>query len=130
MFTSTDPDCQDVNRPGMCAMKHELPEVRRKLRAKHPLPNERQLRRSQQPLYMSLHMELVEDGFEETAAFLYQLMKLEGQLHAHITEGLNLKCLYEVPRQLEELLDSVKATERVEPSKSQCIKLRTCLYPL
>lgn len=115
--TDKDPDCKDVIRPGMCAPRYLLPEVRRRIRTKYPLPDARFLRRSQEPIYTAMHHELEEDGFVATAKFLTHLISLEKELQRHLTEGQHLKCLHEAPKLLEELIECFKLTERMELSE-------------
>lgn len=127
---STDPECKDIIRPGMCAPKQMLPAVRRRIRERYPMPDKRYLRRSQQPIYISLLQELLEDDFPETADFLSRLIELEKALQSNLIEGMKLKSLYEAPKLLEDLLACFKLTERMDSSKYKKLYLSRmlCLF--
>lgn len=111
------PECKEIIRPGLCALKPFLPEVRQKVRDKYPMPNARQLRRSQEPIYDTLLQELLEDDYPDTATFLTRLIHLENALHSNLVEGKKMKSLHEVPRLLDELMNCFKLTERMDASK-------------
>lgn len=110
---SPSDECADLVRPGLCArVRADLPEIRCRLRERHPVPSFRELRRARMPLYESLHSELIEDDYPETAAFLQQLIEQERKLHASATEGKKLTFLHRIGERLEQLLNAVRLTEK------------------
>lgn len=122
---ATADECRDVVRPGLAARlrTREVPAVKQRLRDRYPQPTQRQLQRARQPLYDCMHDELLEDGHPETAAYLLGLIDAESDRQAAVSEDMRLRELWQVPAQLERLLEAFKRAERM-PTESRTVATR------